>query len=53
MEITKEQFEEYEKVRQSGVFNMLDPDARLLTSLSKGEWIEIITNYNKYSKLYK
>lgn len=45
MEITKQQFYEYLEVQQMGAYNMLDPRARELTSLTKKEWIYIIKNY--------
>jgi len=46
MEITKEQFEAYEAVRQSGATNMLDlPAVTTLSGLTKEEALEIIKNY--------
>ena len=33
--ITKEQFKEYLDVQESGLYNMFDPRAREMTSLSK------------------
>jgi len=53
MEITRNQFESYEKVRQSGATNMLN--LRLvseLTGLSKEECSEIIKNYWELNKRY-
>ena len=35
MEITAEEFHEYLAVQDSGMFNMLEPRAREMTSLSK------------------
>tara|TARA_R110002020_G_scaffold12396_1_gene45417 strand:+ start:133 stop:303 length:171 start_codon:yes stop_codon:yes gene_type:complete len=46
--ITKEQFEEYLDIQESGLYNMFDPKARDLTSLSKSQWVNIITNYSIY-----
>ena len=51
--ITKEQFEEYRSVQDSGMYNMFDPRARECTSLSKEEWIEIIKNYPKLLEKYE
>tara|TARA_R100001082_G_scaffold35379_1_gene18374 strand:+ start:485 stop:655 length:171 start_codon:yes stop_codon:yes gene_type:complete len=48
--ITKEQFKEYLDVQESGLYNMIDPRARELTSLSRSQWINILTNYNRYSE---
>lgn len=50
--VSKEDFKEYEEVRKSGKYNMFDPNARLSTSLDRGQWVEIMTNYNKYKKEY-
>lgn len=50
MSITKEMFEEYKKVQESGDFNMLDPQAREGTSLDRNQWYAIISNYDKYYK---
>ena len=48
--ITKEQFKEYLDVQEDGLYNMFDPKARDLTSLSKAQRVNIITNYNVYCK---
>mgnify|MGYP003142647882 CR=1 FL=1 len=53
MEITKEQFQEYRDVQDSGMFNMFDPNARAVTSLSKPQWIEIIKNYDELEDKYE
>ena len=47
MEITKEQWDEYRDVQDSGLFNMFDPQARAMTDLSKQEWIHIMKNYSE------
>ena len=52
IQITKDKFLEYEEVRQSGVFNMFDPNARKMTNLSKVEWSVIMTDYGKLSKAW-
>ena len=53
MEISKEQFKEYTDVQKTGMFNMVDPNARMCTSLSKEEWISIMENYNELSDKYE
>ena len=53
MEISKEQFKEYIDVQSTGMFNMFDPNARMCTSLTKNEWIDIMKNYNELSDKYK
>ena len=53
MEITKEQWDEYRGVQDSGMFNMFDPQARAMTDLTKEEWIEIIQNYSELKNKYE
>ena len=53
MEITKEQFKEYTDVQSTGMFNMFDPNARMCTSLTKNEWIDIMKNYDELSDKYE
>ena len=53
MEITKEQFKEYRDVQDSGMFNMFDPNARANTSLSRDDWITIISNYTSLKDKYE
>jgi hypothetical protein len=50
--ISKEKFDEYKKVQMSGEFNMFDPQARAMTSLSKDEWITIMQEYSKLDKAW-
>ena len=52
IQITKEKFDEYEKIRREGRYNMFDPQARGLSSLSKAEWVQIITDYDKFHKAW-
>lgn len=49
MEITKEQFLEYEYIRKRGKYNMLDPHARALSALTKEEWSAIMWNYKEHA----
>ena len=52
MKITKEEFEEYEEIRLSGVTNMFD--IRTIVSLSdnltREKCLEIMKNYSKLKK---
>ena len=51
--ITKEQFEAYENVRQSGVTNMFDVKmVTLISGLTKDECLEIMKNYGKLKEEY-
>ena len=40
-------FRTYELVRSSGHYNMLSPQARLATSLTKEEYIHVMENYSE------
>lgn len=43
--ITKVQFAQYRAIQDLGAYNMFDPRARKMTSLSREQWIEIIKNF--------
>ena len=49
--ITKEQFMSYERVRRGGRFNMLAPNARALSGLSKEVYSEIMLSLSAASLL--
>lgn len=53
MEITKEQFQQYRDIQDSGMFNMFDPNARACTDLTKDEWISILKNYSELKDKYE
>tara|TARA_B100000123_G_C25706012_1_gene417620 strand:- start:362 stop:532 length:171 start_codon:yes stop_codon:yes gene_type:complete len=53
MEITKEMFNSYKRVQNSGVYNMFTPDAVLATGLDKETYFKIIENYEELSEKYK
>ena len=53
MKVSKEQFQEYRDVQDSGMFNMFDPQAREMTSLDRDEWIYIISNYAELKAKYE
>ena len=50
--VSREDFQEYKNVLESGDYNMFDPRAREMTDLSKDQWIDIIKNYSKYREMY-
>lgn len=52
LEITREQFMEYEGIRQGGLYNMFDPRAREHTTLTKEQWLGIIKQYSDLSNKY-
>ena len=53
VQITIEEFNEFEEVRQNGLYNMFDPKARELTDLSKEQWMIIIKDYDKLNKAWE
>jgi len=52
IEITQEDFLEYKKVQESGMFNMFDPQARQMTNLSKEQWVKIMQEYKKLNEAW-
>tara|TARA_E500000331_G_C17021723_1_gene611098 strand:+ start:207 stop:467 length:261 start_codon:yes stop_codon:yes gene_type:complete len=52
IDITKEKFDEYKKVQMSGEFNMFDPQARAMTTLTKEEWVKIMQEYKKLDEAW-
>ena len=50
--VTKNQFERYVKVQESGAYNMFDPRARVAAGLDKPTFIKIIKNYNELEAKY-
>ena len=52
VEITKKDFLEYKKVQESGDFNVFDPQARAMTSLSKEQWVAIMRDYKSLNNAW-
>ena len=52
IQITKDEFLDYETVKRSGFYNMLDSQAREMTDLSEEQWITIIKNYSELKNKY-
>ena len=52
IDITKSKFDEYKTVQKSGMFNMFDPKAREMTSLTKDEWVTIMREYKKLNEAW-
>tara|TARA_R110002051_G_scaffold874_1_gene4186 strand:+ start:7564 stop:7785 length:222 start_codon:yes stop_codon:yes gene_type:complete len=50
--VSKEDFQAFVRVQDSGDFNMMSPEARQQTSLSKSKWLDIIRNYDQYHNKY-
>ena len=49
---SESQWKEYRAVQDGGYYNMMDPRAREMTSMSKGEYVDILKNYSEYEKKY-
>ena len=52
VKITKEEFELFEDVRESGLYNMYDPNARAMACLSKTKWMTIMKYYDDLCDKY-
>lgn len=52
VDITKDDFDAYENVRESGIYNMFDPRAKIMTGLPEHKYYAIIKYYNKFSKQF-
>ncbi len=50
--VTKDDFLEYKRVQESGEFNMFDPSARMMTSLSKEQWVHIMQSYKSLNNAW-
>ena len=53
VKIDKSDWDQYIKVQNSGEFNMFDPRAREMTTLTKNEWIHIISNYSDLKEKFE
>ena len=53
MKASKEQFQAYRRVQDSGAYNMFTPDAILSTGLDKETYFEIVKHYSDYKKEYE
>ena len=52
MDITKEDFEDYVEVQESGMYNMLSPDAIMASGLDRNVYMEIISNYSELKEKF-
>ena len=52
MAVTREDFEDYLEVQQSGMYNMLSPDAIMASGLDKPTYMEIISNYSELKEKF-
>tara|TARA_R100000231_G_C5323173_1_gene164019 strand:+ start:661 stop:966 length:306 start_codon:yes stop_codon:yes gene_type:complete len=52
VQVTKEDFLQYKRVQESGEFNMFDPSARMMTTLSKEQWVTIMRDYKSFNNAW-
>jgi|2_EtaG_2_1085320.scaffolds.fasta_scaffold172243_1 hypothetical protein len=52
MDITKEDFDDYESIRKEGMYNMLSSDAILMSGLDRNVYMEIISNYSELKEKF-
>ena len=51
--VTKEDFEAYEEVRQECMYNMMCPNAILMSGLVKSTYLEILQNYSELKEKFE
>ena len=51
--ISRDEWDQYKEVQDSGAWNMFTPQARAETSLSKDKWLYIIKNYNELTLIHE
>ena len=51
--VSKKEWDEYISIKDSGMFNMFDPRAREMSTLTKSQWVYIISNYDELSLIYE
>ena len=51
--VSKDEFQEYRDVQDSGLVNMFTPQAREMTTLSKPQWLHILKHYNELKTKYE
>tara|TARA_R110001583_G_scaffold40206_3_gene128625 strand:+ start:217 stop:480 length:264 start_codon:yes stop_codon:yes gene_type:complete len=52
VEITEGDFLSYVRIQKAGKFNMFDPRARDMTTLSKEQWVKCMSDYDKFYKAW-
>ena len=52
VQVTKEDFLQYKRVQESGEFNMFDPSARMMTNLSREQWVTIMRDYKSFNNAW-
>lgn len=50
--VTKEDFEAYLEVQQSGMYNMMSPDAIMASGLDRNVYMEILSNYSELKEKF-
>ena len=53
VKIDKSDWDQYKRVQSSGAYNMFDPRAREMTTLTRNEWIHIISNYSDLKEKFE
>lgn len=51
--VTKEDFEAFEEVREEGMYNMMSPNAILMSGLDKSTYLEILSNYSELKEKFE
>ena len=51
--ISENKWNQYRRVQDGGLYNMFDPRAKRLTTLTRREWVTIIENYSDLKDKYE
>ena len=51
--VTREDFEAFEEVREEGMYNMMSPNAILMSGLDKSTYLEILQNYSELKEKFE
>ena len=51
--VSREDFEAFEEVREEGMYNMMSPNAILMSGLVKSTYLEILSNYSELKEKFE
>ena len=51
--ISENKWNQYRRVQDGGLYNMFDPRAKRLTTLTRREWVTIMENYSDLKDKYE
>ena len=51
--VTKQQFASYRRVKDSGMYNMITPNAVIASGLDKDTYFDIVKNFSTYKDKFE